>query len=170
MSQLFNAFWQLCLLKDGPQSLPGSRAFLWMTLTIYGLVGFAVSLVSMGFFSSLLSAIVDIALLGGITFLVLWSREMTSRLIQTTIALAGTSAIISAMAFPLLVLQASLGEGSVLPSVLVLGLMIWNLNIMGNILRHALESKPWIGLLLAVMYLYISVSVFRAIFPESIVS
>ena len=170
MSQLFNAFWQLCLLKSGPQDLPGSKSFLWATLLVYGGVGFFVSLVSLSFVASFISAIVDIALLAGVTFLVLWSRELTPRFIQTTAALAGSGAIISAMALPLLVLQAALGESSVLPSVLVLGLMIWNLNIMGNILRHALEARAWIGLLLAVMYLYISVSVFRSIFAQPIVS
>jgi len=170
MSQLFNVFWQLCLLKSGPQNLPGSTSFLWVTLLVYGVVGFFVSLVSLSFFAALFSSIVDIALISGVTFLVLWSRELTPRFIQTTTALAGSGAIISAMALPLLVLQAGLGETSVLPSVLVLGLMIWNLNIMGNILRHALETKAWVGLVLAVMYLYISISVFRSIFAEPVIS
>ena len=170
MFQLVNVFWQICLLKRAPQDVPASTTLLWLTLGVYSVIGFGVSLITLGGVAAFISSVVDMGLLAGLTFLVLWSRELTPRYVQTTTALAGTGAIMTALALPLLVMQAGLGQSAMLPSVFVLVLMVWNLNIMGHILRNALDAKQWVGLLLAVMYLYVSISVFRSIFAEPVVS
>lgn len=150
-------------MRTAPQDLPSSRFLLTLTLSVYALIGICVSLLTLGPVASVISAFVDMGVLIGLTQLVLWIKDLGPRFTQTATALAGTGAIITLIALPFLVVQSQVGEDArFLPSVVVLVLMVWNLNIVGHILCHALSAKKWVGLGLAIVYMYVSISVFRA--------
>ena len=77
----------------------------------------------------------------------------------------GTGAILGLFALPLLFMQMQTGDQpALLPSVLILGLMIWNLSVAGHILRHAISAPFFVGVLLALVYMYVSISVMRSLF------
>jgi len=133
------------------------------------LVSWMVSLLTLSPLTALLSAMVDTGVLMGLAMLVLWVRELGVRYTQTATALLGTGALLMALALPFLILQMKLGEDhNFLPSIIVLALMIWNLNVVGHILRHALDTRFFVGLLLSIVYLYVSISVFRAFFGSAV--
>ena len=105
------------------------------------------------------------ALMGAMAQLLLWIRELGARFVQTFTALMGTGAIMGVLALPLLFIQLQMGEQpALIPSLLILGLMIWNLAIVGHILRHAMGAPFFVGVLLAVVFMYVSVSVMRSLF------
>ena len=171
MLQIVEAFWKICLMRVAPQDLPSSRVLLWSTAAVYASVSCMISLLTLGPVAAVMSAIVDTGVLLGLTMLVLWVRELGPRYTQTATALVGSGTILSAIALPFLILQFQLGsDGNVLPSIIVLALMIWSLNVVGHILRHALDTKFFVGLLLSVVYLYVSISVFRAFFAVPVAS
>ncbi len=167
MLQIIEALWKVCLMRVAPQDLPSSKFLLWAAAAAYALIGSLISLLTLGPIAAVLSAVVDTGVLLGLTMLVLWIKDTGERYTQTATALAGSGAILMGIALPLLILQAKLGvDGNTLPSLLVLVLMVWNLNVVGHILRHALDTKFFVGLLLSVVYLYVSISVFRAFFSQ----
>ena len=169
MLQIVDAFWKVCLMRLGPQDLPSSRFLLWSSAFAYMLVSWMVSLLTLSPLTALLSALVDTGVLMGLAMLVLWVRELGVRYTQTATALLGAGALLMALALPFLILQREMGEdNNFLPSIIVLALMIWNLNVVGHILRHALDTRFFVGLLLSIVYLYVSISVFRAFFGAAV--
>ncbi len=171
MKAIIEALWNICLMRLGPQDLPASRVLLYLVAAAYAGAGFVVNVINLpdiGLFTALLSALVDTAVLMGVTALLLWVRDLGARYVQTATALVGTGALFTVMALPLVTLQAQAApEGNFAVAVALIALMLWNLNVVGHILRHALDTRFFIGLLLSVVYLYISISVFRAFFAPA---
>lgn len=166
--QMLRYFVSLCLLRTGPAEAPLSSRRLTQTLLAYLTVGWFVSLLHLEPAEGLLSSVVDAALLIGMTGGLLAVRGYLARLQQTLIALAGAGIILGALAWPLLlwvnaVQQAGLSPG--MESLLLLGLMIWSLVVTAHIMRHALSVSFTVGILVAVLYAFISIRVMTFLFP-----
>jgi len=165
MKNLIDVFWKVCLFKLKPQDLPSSSFLMLASIVAYGIASALVGLTSLPPVAAILSAVLDVALMGAMTQLLLWIRELGPRFQQTFTALMGTGAILGFLALPLFFMQMQLGdEGVVLPSLFILGLMFWNLSIIGHILRHAISAPFFVGVMLAVIYMYVSISVMRSLF------
>jgi hypothetical protein len=168
MSKLINVFWKICLLRLAPQDLPSSAFLMYFSVAAYAFASLLVGLVSLDPLSALLSAVLDVALVAALTMLLLWIKELAARFQQTFTALMGTGAILGFLALPVVFLQAHAGEqGAALPSVMILVLMVWNLNVVGHILRHAITAPFFVGVLLALIYMYVSISVMRSLFSPA---
>ena len=93
-----------------------------------------------------------------------------ARLVQTLTALAGTGAIITLVSLPISGWFLGAGpesrEGG-FAIILLLMLVAWSLAVAGHIFRHALSVPFFVGLVLAIVFYGISISVFRALFPPS---
>ncbi len=168
MFPLLNAYWDICLRRTTPQSLPTSNTLLVTTLVAYGLIGLLLGLVNLSFIRAFISSIADIILLASMIRLIFWIRCIEGRFTQTLSAFAGTALIINLFALPLFIWQNLAGGmmsgAAFLPSLFLLVLIFWNIAIMGHILRHALNTKPYIGVLFAILYTYISISVIGTLF------
>jgi hypothetical protein len=165
---IVDPFIQICLLRQGPQDLPTSSILLAITLIAHTVMSIVLSHVSLGALSALLAGVLDTVLLVVLSGTLLYVRQRNARVVQTVTALAGTGAIITLLALPLSgwlhgVDQAA-GEGG-FALLLLLILTGWSLAIAGHIFRHALSVPYFIGLVLAVAFYWISISVFRALFP-----
>ncbi len=170
MLSIIESLWNLCLMRVAPQDLPFSKFLLWLVAAAYALIGVLIGLFSMGPVAAALSAVIDTGVLLGLTMLVLWVKDSGERYTQAATAMAGSGAILMASALPLLILQAMLGPENNFTLLLVLILVVWKLSVVGHILRHALDTSLFVGLLLSVVYLYVSISVFRAFFlPYTVV-
>jgi len=168
MGKIIEAFWNICRFKIGPQDLPASSFLMLVSMLAYIVMSVLVGLMDLKPVSAVLSGILDVALVAAMTQLLLWIKEMGGRFMQTFTALMGTGAILGLVALPLLIIQMQLGEQSAfLPSVFIIALTIWNLAIVGHILRHAISAPFFVGVLLAVAYMYVSVSVMRSLFVTS---
>jgi hypothetical protein len=164
---LLNPFIKICLLRQGPQDLPTSGILLGVALTAHTVVSIFLSMVSLGVASALLSGLVDTVLLVVLTGALLYVQRRNARLIQTLTALAGTATIVTFIALPISVwlhgADQAAGEGG-FALLLLLIITGWSLAIAGHIYRHALAVPYFVGLVLAVVFYWISVSVFRALF------
>jgi hypothetical protein len=112
--------------------------------------------------------VLDTVLLVTLTGTLLYARGRSARIVQTVTALAGTGAIITLLALPLSGwlrgADQAAGEGG-FALLLLLILTGWSLAIAGHIFRHALSIPYFVGLVLAGAFYWISISVFRSLFP-----
>ncbi len=165
---IFDPFIQICLLRRGPQDLPLSGILLAITLIAHTVMSILLSNVSLSAASALLSGVVDTVLLVVLTGALLTVQRRNARVIQTVTALAGTGAIITLVALPvsgwLHGADQAAGEGG-FALLLLLILTGWSLAVAGHIFRHALSVPYFLGLVLAAVFYWISISVFRALFP-----
>jgi len=165
MKKVIDVFWKICLFKLAPQDLPASSYLLLVATLAYGLAGILVGLMSLSPGQAFIYGVLDIALVGSMTQLLLWIKEMGPRFQQAFTALMGTGAIMGFLALPLVFLQIQAGDQpALLPSVMLLGLVMWSLGIVGHILRHTISAPFFVGVLLAVMYMYVSMSIMRSLF------
>lgn len=165
MYAILNSFWKICLLRLAPQDLPTSSLLLALSLLMYVLSSIVVGLVNMSPLSALLSGVVDVLIVAGLTFLLLWVRDLGVRYMQTLTALAGSGTILAVFAAPVLWWQVQ--QPDVLPMVstmLMMALLTWNLVVVGHVLRHAISTKLYLGILIALVYLYVAISIISSLF------
>lgn len=164
MKALFMIFIDLCRLRGGPQDLPHSPFLLLVSIASYALVGLGVSLLDQSPGLAMLSVLVDTGLLLSLAWLGLWVRNHPARLVQTLTALTGTGTLFGLLGWPLIAWLQQIGENT--PSslaLLLLALVIWNIAVIGNILRHALDLPIWLGSGVALLYVYTSIRVMSAL-------
>ena len=165
MTALLKLFINLCRLRGAPQDLPASRFLMMLVASGYLAVGLGVSLHEQPPGLALLSAIVDTGLLAALAWVSLWILGKTPRFTQTFTALAGTGILFGLMGWPLIAWLQTLPEGE--PSNLflpLLGLIIWNIVVIGHILRHALDMVMWASSGIALFYIYLSIRVMSALY------
>ncbi|MCC6208723.1 MAG: hypothetical protein IT488_11295 [Gammaproteobacteria bacterium] len=174
MGRLLQRYFDICLLRAGPQDLPSSGLLLWLSGLGYFAAGMIMSAQNLDVARAILLMGLDIALLAGLLFALLWSRALLARYGQTLTALLGTGAILQLVALPIISWQqAGLAEETISTSLMIASLLLWiwlmwNLMVIGNILRHTLATRLPIGVLLALAYMFTSYSVTRILFfPET---
>lgn len=148
---------RISLLRNGPQDLPYSGELLGLCVAASLGVGY---LVLRGFRLSptpgpdlLLTLVFSLAFVYGVLAL----RGMTNRFIQTATAFFGTDVIVSLVALPVLQLGTGAGSQSPVSGLAMIGITLWNIAIIGHILRHALSASFAFGILIALGYLFGSV-------------
>lgn len=174
MGKLLRRYLDICLLRAGPQDLPGSRFLLGLSLAAYFVVGVVLSLRNLDALAAASLVVVDTALLGGLLFALLWARDLLNRFIQTLAALLGTGVVLELVAWPVLAWQQqamtadTVNTALMVSSLLLWVWLFWNLMVIGHILRHALSTLLPIGVALGLLYMFISFSVSRTLFfPEA---
>lgn len=165
---MIRLLWDICFLRAGPQDLPASYSLMALAVTGYAAVAVLVAHISLPAHSTaVLAAVVDTSLLVVLSRVVLWTRMLTNRWAQTLTALAGTGGLFELILWPIDLWQQQNGTVEPvfgLPLVLVLSILVWNVAVTGHILRHALSTSMFNGTLLAVVYTYVTISIFRAMF------
>ncbi|HEC18757.1 MAG TPA: hypothetical protein ENI97_05380 [Gammaproteobacteria bacterium] len=164
MSALLNLILDIMRLRAGPQDLPFSRLLMLLSVGTYLLVGLGVAMQDQSIGLALLSAGVDTVLLVGLAWLALWIRNYKGRLVQTVTAFATTGTLFELMGWPLVAYLHSLGANESSPlSLLLLALIVWNIGVIGHILRHAIDVPLWVGTGVALLYIYTSIRVMVAL-------
>lgn len=167
MKRLIEQFWNICLLRKTPQDLPASDVLMFLAVTLYLATSFLMAMPQLPLASSALAAVIDTLLMSGMSYIMLWARLMPERWRQTLTALAGSGALLGAIAIPLVYWEAQAGASSqaaLVPQMLLLAMLVWNLAVIAHILRHALSIAMALGALLSTFYLYISIRIIRTLF------
>lgn len=148
----------ICLLRAGPQDLPASRFLLAWVLGLHALLGLVFGLFEGPAMRALAGALLGTVLLYVLAQVLLILRGRMVRLVQTVTALAGSEFLLGLIALlPALWFYAVEGAGQrLLPSLLTLAILVWNLVVTGHILRHALEIHQSFALLLALGYIILA--------------
>ncbi len=169
MNTLLKVFVELCLLRAGPQQLPASGFLLGLSLVAYGTFGLLLVFPDFSLVSALGQVLLDALVLLGLLQLALRRIGHEDRFLQTATAATGSGALLALVALPvtLWLTQARVHTGDVdTPALLLFFLMIWNVAVLGHILRHALSTSLGVGVLLAIGYMLISLTVLGALFPH----
>lgn len=165
MAALFQVFWQIALLRKGPQTLPASRELLWLLLAAHWLIGVILVLntfpLDLALLSGLLGTLIMVAVVHGLLLV----HHHHSRATQTLSALAGCEILLGLLTLPLLALLGMGGEWQALANLLSLVLLVWSIAITAHIFRHALSVPLGVGLISATGYMFISIMMNLFIFP-----
>lgn len=157
MQSLIGLFWDVCLLRRGPQDVPYSPALLGALLV----AGVAVDLVFFSWQAPLANALAFVsASLGAmltVISLLLGGLGYARRIVQTLTAMGGAGLVFSALALPALVLVLLIPALRGPLALLMLVLNLWSLVVTAHILRHALSVHLVPAALLAVGYFYLHV-------------
>jgi len=169
MNALFNLFLDICLFRKGPQDLPASAVLMKLCLLAYGGSGFFVLLLGAPAPVALLRIFLDLVLLAGLLHLVLLLNRHPGRFEQTLTALTGAGTLMGLLALPLVhwIVRQETGADTTLPSLLMLGLMVWSVAIIAHILRHALDTSIWVGGMYALGYTLLSWTLAGWIGPQA---
>jgi hypothetical protein len=170
MSRLLLVWFDICLLRAGPQDLPASRELLGLAIASYTLVSFLLSAPGYPLATAGQMALVDVALLIVFPASLLYLLGKPARVYQTLTALAGTGTLLGLIALPVMPLLLQ-GEGSgpppVFASLLWLVLFGWTLMVVAHIMRHALSVNLPVAIGIAVVYSLLAMQIIAMLFPAT---
>lgn len=165
MMPLIRLFLDIALFSKGPQDVPASKALLTVIIAANLTVGLALSLLETTWLDSLVQSVVGILMLGSFLWLALYFSGKLSRLLQTATAAFGCDTLISAIAVPFLLWSRLAGDEAGVAEVLIMLLVLWQVSVVGHILRHALSASFMAGFGLAFVYTVASFGLMIALFP-----
>lgn len=166
MIRLLLRFLDICLLRLSPQDLPASSFLLGLSLLMYAALAFGTALLSLPLLPAFMLALIDAGLIAGLLWILLWIRDMLNRLPQTLSALYGAGAAMQLIALPLVLWQSASVSAPAqgLGALLLWIWLLWHLLVVGHVLRHAVSTILPLGMLLALLYVFVSFSVTRSVF------
>ena len=167
MFELIKLYFDICLLKKGPQDVPHSLFVFWLALAFYAIAGLLLFYLTTDLPNSIIQLLVEIVLILGFSGGILIAAGKFSRFFQTASAMLGADAVISFLGLPVYSSMIT-GKISMLPFFALIGLMIWHLFVTGHIFRHALNKSYSFGLGLAFLYLFSSYQLMMILFPVAV--
>ena len=165
MFDIIKLLFEICLFKKGPQDLPCSLWLLRLLLVVY--IGIRILMLSIHFdwLNVLLQVIVDVILVAGFFWIILYLARKLGRFYQAFSAVLGTDAMISFFALPGMATMET-GHGGLWVVLVMLGLIGWHWAVTGHIIRNTLEKSLSFSLGVAFLYLIGSYQVMALLFPE----
>lgn len=160
MLELIRTFFDICLLRKGPQALPRSGLILVITIGLYSLPEiarhvFVEALTRKDLF------LIFAALMAGISFygLVLLIHGHRERFLQVVIAILGAGAILS---FLLVIASAIFATEPASNTLQMMGVAIlgWSILIEGHIIAQALQQHRMVGVSLAIVVVILQFGIY----------
>lgn len=169
MPRALTLFWNLCLLRGGPEQVPYSSAFAWGVFCLWLAVAMPLALSVPGLAGP--RALLFVVTTAGVEFVVValllsW-RGFSARLLQTLAALFGADLLLNLLSLPLVLPFA--GEhtpAAVYAAIAQLLLFGWSVAVKGHILRSALELPRGIAYLLALSMALATMATIGLLFPD----
>jgi hypothetical protein len=165
MYDIIKLLFDICLFKKGPQDLPYSVWLLRILLVLYVSIRILMLRIRFDWLNALMQISVEIFLVAGFIWIMLYLTRKLGRFYQVTSAVLGTDALISFLALPGIAAMET-GQGGSVVFLVVLGLIGWHWTITGHIIRNALEQSLSFSLGLAFLYLLGTYQVMALLFPE----
>lgn len=162
MGALFDLFFDICLLRKGPQHVPDAEILL--RLCAVANVVLAVPALAFGTAQMALPvafglALLDLALTAGFVYVLLAQRRLLNRFRQTVTALFGVGVLYALASLPLeFWFSAALGQpgAAELPMLLSIALLLWGLTVNGHVLAEALSVSRAIGVCYAFAFFVVA--------------
>ena len=157
MTDLLKYFVELCLLRKGPQDAPVSLPLLLVTGTALVVTAVITDQLHEDIIGKLSFAVIQVAMLTAVVFVILSVAKHAERVMQTLIAMYGSGALIQLLMWPF---RARLDptiedpqqlQGEQLPLIAVLVFGIWSFIIMIHIYRHALDTTRGKAILITIL-------------------
>ncbi|TDY00471.1 YIP1 family protein [Thiohalophilus thiocyanatoxydans] len=167
---LVSRFWEICLLRKGPEDTPYSPLLLVLLLVAgYLLDNLRTNLLLPEITAFQLAGILLVHTL----FMVLVTVGLLSlfgyraRIIQTLTALSGTSIILSVLILPFNYISSLNPEKFTMVLLIIIAVQIWSLVILGHILSHALSVHRLTGVIIAIGYLILGLAALDYLLPAT---
>ena len=138
MQSLIQIFWDICLLRRGPQVLPYSLALLGLVLFLQTLLGILFIAITKFSLDNIIISILNTGFMVLLYTAVLLLFSHIDRLVQTLTAVAGCDVLLGLIGLPLIILGVWFGQDSEILAMFWLILLLWNILVAAHILRHAL--------------------------------
>ena len=154
----------MTLLRANPQDLPYSPLMAVLCICGFSLVSFlTASAQAMNHGKAMFAAGVDTLIIVGFGLAVLWIKDLPRRRVQTLSALAGTGVILKTLLLPMKAYLVQLGQtasamGNLIALFIIL-ISVWEIVIIGHIVRHSLDISLPFGAGIAVLYAIFSIKV-----------
>lgn len=164
MRAALKTLFDISLLSGRPQDLPASHTLLALTLAGALASNYLVDAAYAAALTRFQFAVAEVALLGFTIWIILAVRQRPHRWRQTMIALYGSSTVVNIAAWPIVSWMPQAQSSGV---ALLLGLVvsIWFIAILARILRFALDASLGLGVLAAVLTLFVDRAVLFSFFP-----
>jgi len=165
LQSFFRLFWKISLLQKGPQDVPPPMPFLvllFVTLVITAaMVG--------GLYDKTVESVqvesVNAVIMTVLVAVFLYLRNHGARFNQTMSAIFGIGILFNLFTLGL----ALIDKLGFLPGFLHLQiellLVIWQITVIGHILRHAMEIHIAFAILIAILFLFINMAVVTVLAP-----
>lgn len=152
----------IAALRAGPQDLPASVQLLLAAIAADMATGIAGAASALPLPQAFAVAGLSVGLGIVFTYLVLYLRGLSSRFWQTASALFGTDAIITLVALPLSLALAryvtpeQTAEAPPMLALALLGVLAWNIAVVGRIFRNALNLRALGGFAVGLAYVLLT--------------
>ena len=167
MQQFIKLFWEICLLRKGPEDVPVATALFWGLFVI----GFAVDLFMAVNFVKFSSAIMLVSantlVLFGVVILLLYIFRYQNRIIQTLTTLVGTGLIFSSIRIPLMLIFKIIPENAGIFGLIEIAVLIWSLVVVAHILRRSLSIEFFLAGMLSFGYFMVSYQLANYFIPQA---
>ena len=161
MATVIKLFWNICLLRVGPELVPTRAWFIGAILLAHlaaHVLWFDIAMPGLGIELALNAALINLAVTASFGWFALYIRHHEDRFPATLGAAAGAETLLIGA----LMVAYGLTSGPFQQSVLW-GFTLWGLVVVGFILHRALSCKPWLGMVLSLAMAFVSVVVVRAV-------
>lgn len=164
MKALLTAMLELCLLRIGPQNLPGAPVLVLLSTGLNLLVGLLL-LGQLGEtpVQALQECLFDLSLTFGVLLLALKARGLLDRFPQTASAIMLSNLLLNCLALPLA--GWSHQAGALEAGLLLRIVVVWNILVLGHILRHTFTLPLSQGVAASLLFTIFSWTLSYLMFP-----
>jgi len=167
MQALIFRFFDICLLRAGPQDLPSSLFLLRVVVVLSLIVGILLNIQTKPFSQSLMISLFNVVWLTAFLYVSLQLRGKLARFRQALIAMMGTNVILGLLIMPFMynLVAAEINNESVpVAFQFFLLLLVWDLTVFAHIIRHSLDIRLAYGFIISIGYLILSWTVVEMVF------
>ena len=172
MLPILKYFWKICLLKSGPDRIPAKPLILGVVLTIYliaEVTGGSLARPSQSILSILGTVLIEITIIGLVTFMLLLFMNMRQRFIPTYTSLLGVGILMVVIQMPFFLIMRNTDSSTlaIFSESVLLVCLGWWLAIVGHIYHRAANvSIPQGSAIGLVILIFIATAIF-VVFPPT---
>lgn len=167
MQQLAKLFWEICLLKKGPQDVPAAQVLFWILLLAGLLLDIIIALSFVNLQQAVLVVIANTLVLFGVVILLLVIMGYANRIIQTLSTLIGTGLVFSLLRLPVMLIVKLAPQNASMFGFIEIILLVWSLIVIAHILRYALSIQLFLAGALAFGYFMLSYQLVSYFIPQA---
>ena len=167
MQSLVKLFWDICLLRKGPQDVPAATALFWLLLPVGLIVDLFIAANFVEFQSAILLVVSNSLVLFGVVIGLLLVFPYADRVIQTLSSLIGTGLVFSLIRIPLMFIFKTVPDHAGMFGFIEIFVLIWSLVVIAHILRLALSIEWFLAAMLSFGYFMVSYQLANYFIPQA---
>ena len=155
--RLASLYWRIVLLQAKPQDVPASAVVMYVSIAAVVIINLIALIARFGVATGIALVVVDLVLLVGLLHITLRLANKSARFTQTLSALCGTGAWLSLLSLPLVFTADEIGgleKASPSLAILLIVFHVWNITLIGHIVRHSFEVSFALGVAGAIAYTF----------------